>query len=83
MYSTNAKYNHVFAIVRVDTFQEEAPLEEKIAITKVVSTQEAAEQEVKRLNELNGPKGCLYFWQITRMGSCAESVSGKPLSPSF
>ena len=69
MYSKNSKYNHLFAVIRIDMFQEEAPLEEKITITKIVLTQEAAEQEVKRLNALNGSKGCLYFWQITRMGT--------------
>ena len=28
---------------------------------------EEAESETTRLNDLNGHKGCIYFWQTTRM----------------
>ena len=64
----NSKYDHVYAIVRVDTFHElEIPVESAITVKKVVWTQEVAEAEVIRLNRLNKEKGAVYFWQITRL----------------
>jgi urease accessory protein UreE len=73
MNSKNAKFNHVFAIIRLDTFQEGASVEEKMTIPKVVLTQETAEKEVERLNELNGSKGAFYFWQMTRLEICPDN----------
>lgn len=58
----NARYEHVFALVRVDTHvgvDMEAEPEAAITATKVVREQEIAEAEVGRLNLLNGPKGGL------------------------
>lgn len=66
----NARYEHVFALVRVDTHvgvDMEAEPEAAITATKVVREQEIAEAEVGRLNLLNGPKGASYFWTITRL----------------
>jgi hypothetical protein len=67
----NAKYEHVFAIVRLDSGAAGGTLPDKdlITVKKVVWTQAAAEQEVARLNQLNAGKGCLYYWQITRLES--------------
>jgi hypothetical protein len=43
-----------------------------VTVKAVVETQETAESEVARLNQLNAAKGCLYFWQTTRfLGSAA------------
>ncbi len=73
MNGTNVRYRHGYAVVRVDTFQvEEMPIEEfdwhsLVTVKKVVWDQGTAEQEVKRLNSLNDDKGCIYFWQITRL----------------
>ena len=66
--SPNSKYDHVFAVVRVDMFHGlEVPAESLVVVKKVVWTQEVAEAEVARLNHLNQDKGCVYFWQITRL----------------
>jgi len=62
------KYDHVFAIIRVDDFHDlEVSPETKITITKIVLTRETAEAEVARLNKLNSNKGCIYFYTITRI----------------
>ena len=56
-----------FAIVRHDLFQQESVgIELRVTVKKIVHTQERAESEVARLNELNGDKA-LYFWQYTRI----------------
>jgi hypothetical protein len=67
-FSPNSKYDHAFAIIRVDSFHGlEAAPEEAVTVTKVVFDQEAAKAEVARLNGLNEGKGCTYFWHITRV----------------
>ena len=67
MNAPNARYAHVFAIVRVDDLFEDSPLENRITITKVLLSEDAAEREVKRLNKLNKDKGAVYFWRVGRM----------------
>ncbi len=68
MNQPNAKYDHVFAIIRVDRFQTaDSPVEETITVKKIVRDQAAAEREVERLNKLNADVGCVYFWQMTRL----------------
>lgn len=67
-----------FAIVRIDLFllrEGTTPDWRSIVTVKaVLETQAQAESEVARLNELNGEKGCMYFWQTTRfLGSAAGS----------
>jgi hypothetical protein len=65
-YVKNVK--HGYAIVRLDNFHRpEVPIQDTINIVRVVWSQEEAEKEVARLNELNGDKGCMYFWQLTRV----------------
>ena len=69
---------HVYAIVRLDIHQgfgenmDPDELARRVTVPKVVWNQEEAEQEVNRLNELNGP-GSHYFWQVTRL---CHTVSG-------
>jgi hypothetical protein len=64
----NPHYDHVYAIVRVDEFQgPEAAWENKVTVKKVVWSAEVARHEVERLNQLQGGKGSLYFWQATRL----------------
>ena len=57
-----------YAIVRLDDFQDAtvAP-ENRITVKKIVWEEGTAQAEVERLNELNGDKGCRYFWQATRV----------------
>ncbi len=75
----NLKARHVFAVIRVDTFHRPT-VEAEMAITvkEVVWTQEEAEHEVRRLNELNREKGCRYFWQLSRL---APMPLGDPSQP--
>jgi hypothetical protein len=67
--SPHSKFDHVFAIIRLETDPAgEAGIDASVVtVTKVVLSMEAAEQEVERLNKINAGKGCLYFWQITRL----------------
>jgi hypothetical protein len=54
----------VFAIVRVE--QGAAAREDDITVVGIYPTLEDAESQTARLNSLNQPKGCRYFWQTTR-----------------
>lgn len=64
----NAKYDHVYAIIRVDNLcLPNAVAEEAVTIKKIVWSKEEAESEVKRLNKLNNDKDSVYFWQVTRL----------------
>lgn len=59
---------HVYAIVRIDEFDDSSvTLEDMITVKEVVWSIEKAEAEVSRLNELNESKRCRYFWQTTRL----------------
>lgn len=64
----NKKRQHAFAIIRFETDSDEhSPIEFRVRVTKVVADPHFAEQEVRRLNELNRDKGAYYFSQITRL----------------
>jgi hypothetical protein len=64
----NRRYDHAFAIVRVDAAAgAEAPGEDSITVQKVVWDQGFAEAEVARLNSLNAEEWPKYFWQLTRV----------------
>ena len=56
---------HVYAIVRFDRGMQS--WENSFTVKEIVRTQDIAESEVKRLNEVNTAKDCLYFWQTTRL----------------
>jgi hypothetical protein len=59
---------HVFVIVRYDEFQDSSvAIENRVTVTSVVADEKTARSEVERLNALNGPKGCRYFWQSTKL----------------
>ena len=67
--------NNVYAIVRVDTFQAPSswPLtadewRNLVNVKEIVGDLPEAELEVRRLNDLNSSKGCVYFWLATRYG---------------
>jgi hypothetical protein len=64
----NPRFDHAYAIVRVDTdAADDVPFNVKITVKKIVADADVAEAEVKRLNELNPGKGCTYFYQVTRL----------------
>jgi hypothetical protein len=65
-----------FAIVRVDEWAVgQAKVENDITVKMIVWDQLEAEREVARLNQLNGPKGCHYFWRTSRAARRRVSVS--------
>lgn len=70
----HSKLDHVFAIIRVETSGDYS-WENRITVTKIIKDEAIAQREAERLNKLNAEKGCLYFWQLTRM----EPDSGTPL----
>lgn len=70
-YSKHSRLEHVFAIVRIDLDAAHA-WENRVTVTKIVRTEEAATREVDRLNRLNSGKGYLYFHQITRLELLSE-----------
>ena len=62
------RHDHVYAILRYEADAGEAvPIDLRITIKKIVTDPHFADQEVKRLNELNHDKGSYYFVQVTRM----------------
>lgn len=67
MNKPNAKYDHVYAIIRLDGFYENMTIQDAITVTKVVWSEELAKQEVARLTTINSDKRCYYFYQITRI----------------
>ena len=69
------KHEHLYAIVRFDADADPAtPADLRFTVKKVVRDASYAESEAKRLNELNGTKGCHYFVQVTRFEYEAASA---------
>jgi hypothetical protein len=69
----SARFEHLYAIIRVDAFHgPETPEEQKISVKKVVRDVAEAEQEVDRLNRLQKASGVRYFWQLTRLERFAD-----------
>ena len=56
---------HVYAIIRFD--RDMQSWENSFTVKEIVRSQDIAESEVKRLNEVNANKHCIYFWQTTRL----------------
>jgi hypothetical protein len=46
--------------------------ENSFTVKEIVRTQDIAESEVKRLNEVNADKDCLYFWETNALVSFGE-----------
>ncbi len=68
MSATTPVLDHAYAIVRVDLFQDDdVPWTTRVTVKKVLWDQKVAEEEVRRLNDVNSTKGCVYFWQTTRV----------------
>lgn len=61
----HSRYPHVYAIVRNDAGAGE--LEDRLSITKVFRSETKAEDEARRLRQLNSEKGCQYFVLQTRL----------------
>ena len=71
-----------YAVVRLDTYDEPTEASPSnisvsvdVTVKKVLWSQEEAEAEVERLNQLNSDKGCRYFWQYTRVAPTPAEFS--------
>jgi hypothetical protein len=87
--TTQGTSDGAFAIVRLDWFQKPilgflegdgpdigaGPVE--ITIKEIVMSEDEARAEVERLNALNAPKGCRYYWQQTRLFSRGGSFGAE------
>ena len=62
----HSKFLHLYAIVRFDLpIDPQLPMN-SVAVVKVFSSQEAADQEVSRLSHVNESKNCKYEVCLTR-----------------
>jgi predicted Ser/Thr protein kinase len=62
----NAKYPHVYAIVRFDRSTEPSNPENCATVVKVLPSRDLAELEAQALREVNKEKDCTYVVQTTR-----------------
>jgi hypothetical protein len=62
----SSKYIHLYAVVRVDLPLDPDCPKNSIAVVKVFSSKESAEQEAFRLNKVNAGKRCRYDVYISR-----------------
>ena len=75
----NKKHQHLYAIIRYETDAgNDVPIELRITVKKVVVDPLHADQEVKRLNDLNKDKGSHYFHQVTRIEEAAFEIQALP-----
>ena len=65
----HSKFQHVYAVVRVDLPVSPESPENSIAVVKVFSAKIQADEERMRLGQANEDKGCRYHVQITRLVS--------------
>jgi hypothetical protein len=63
----NARFKHLYAIVRIDFPVNSDHPESSVMVVKVLPSRESAEIETARLNRINAGKNCTYSMQITRM----------------
>ena len=63
----NSKFQHLYAVVRIDLPVNLDNPENSIAVVKVHSAKEHADSEASRLNALNQKKGCSYIVYTTRL----------------
>jgi len=69
----------MYAIIRYETDADmNVPIDLRITVKKVVVDPQYAEEEVKRLNELNKDKGSYYFCQVTRFEDTPVEVQALP-----
>jgi hypothetical protein len=62
----HSKFERVYAIVRFDLPISPEASESGIAVVKVFSSDEIAEKEAARLNQMNADKKCEYRVYMTR-----------------
>lgn len=63
----NAKFPHTFIVLRIDDFQVEAAVENKISPVATYLDEGQAQDEAKRLNGLASEGGSRYLVLISRL----------------
>jgi hypothetical protein len=63
----HAKYQHVYPIVRIDLPIDDRNLTNRVTVVKVLTSQQGAEIEASRLNQINADKSCTYFYCTSRL----------------
>lgn len=63
----NEKYDHVYAIIRIDNFEAYPGITDCATVKVVLLDKKLGEAEIERLNKVNHDKGCKYFLQQTRI----------------
>ena len=72
---THKSRDEVWAVVRVDHFHDDStPLEDRMTVKEVVWDRDSATAEVRRLNEINRDKKCVYFASMTRLFPAGTSA---------
>jgi hypothetical protein len=82
---SHSKYRHVYPTIRVDKPFNETNPTNTLSVVKVLTSQAVAETEVSRLNAINANKGCVYFYDASRLvegGDCVRSwiAAGTPVA---
>jgi hypothetical protein len=62
----HSEYQHLYAIARFDLSIGSQSPTNSVSVVKVYSSEEAADQEASRLNQINQKKSCKYDVYITR-----------------
>ena len=69
-------YLHAYAILRYEAGLDDAtPIDQWVTVKKVVFDPAHADEEVKRLNDLNASKGAYYFTHVTRLEQPAVATA--------
>jgi len=63
----HSKYEHVYPIVRIHISFDQIYPTNILAVIKVLTSEDAAEAEVSRLNQVNAGKSCTYLYCISRL----------------
>lgn len=63
----HSKFQHVYAVVRFDFPVDQDRPENSVMVVKVFRSEDAADQEMFRLNKLNAAKGSRYEVRTSRL----------------
>jgi hypothetical protein len=63
----NAKFRHVYAVVRIDLPVSNETPEDSFSVLKIFPIAHLADKEVARLSKVNSDEGCIYKSFITRI----------------
>lgn len=85
MSRTHKQREVVYVVPRLDAFHgQDVAIQSKLTVKEVVTSAEAAEAEVQRLNHLNRDKNVVYWWQASRFfpdGRTASYDTYEPTAP--